>query len=146
MPSLRSINKEIGTNFKRWKEVTKALTPIEEVKPTPIPEVDMGIPISTDAKPTPEVKRYEIREDIAFKYETNADIAKALAEGYTLKDVANGRNVARRMHGKIAAAQHRHGKDSPEVLEAINEANRVSVMLTTARAAYNRIRYPERYA
>ena len=22
MPSLRSINKEIGTNFKRWKEVT----------------------------------------------------------------------------------------------------------------------------
>ena len=28
---------------------------------------------------------------------------------------------------------------------AIGEANRVSVMLTTARAAYNRITYPERY-
>ena len=59
--------------------------------------------------------------------------------------MANGRNAARRMHGKIAQAQHRHGKDAPEVLEAIDEANRVSVMLTTARAAYNRITYPERY-
>ena len=33
MPSLRSINKEAGTNFRRWKELTEAVT-IEEAKPS----------------------------------------------------------------------------------------------------------------
>ena len=73
-------------------------------------------------------------------------IAKALAEGWQIADVKNGRNAALKMRGKIAAAQHRHGKDSVEVQEAIDEANRTSAMLTTARAAYNRITYPERYS
>ena len=82
MPSLKSINKEAGTNFRRWKEVTavvKDATPIEkglfgvilEAKPTPeCQEAKTGIPVleaqekprsqtaardayALDAKPTP---------------------------------------------------------------------------------------------
>ena len=119
MPSLRSINKEAGTNFRRWEEVTEVLK-IEAPKPTPIPEVPEAKPVTT-------------------RLEDHPDIAKALAEGWTIKDVENGRNAAQRMHMSITAAQQRHGKDSLEVLSAIEEANRVSVMLTSARAAYNRI-------
>ena len=132
MPSLRSINKEAGTHFRRWKEVTAV---VKEAN-----EVETLVRILTDpTKPTP------IPDAVPTLLIDHPDIAEALAEGWTLKDVENGRNAARRMHGKIAAAQHRHGKDSPEVQTAIDEANRVSVMLTTARAAYNRITYPERY-
>ena len=136
MPSLKSINAEAGTNFRRWKELTKAVT-IEEAKPTP-PEAREAKPAPTPAVPP--------RQPPPARFEDHPDIAKALAEGWKLKDVENGRNAARRMHGMIAAAQHRHGKDAPEVQAAIDEANRVSVMLTTARAAYNRIQYPERYS
>ena len=123
MPSLRSINKEAGTSFRRWKELTKAVT-VEAPEPDDVTE---------EAKP------------VTTRLEDHPDIAKALAEGWTIKDVANGRNAARRMAGKIAAAQHHHGKDSSEAQEAIWEANRVSVLLTSARAAYNRLTYPERY-
>ena len=137
MPSLRSINAEAGTSFRRWKELTEAVT-IEEAKPTPIPEVH-------GPGPSPEGARGDEGVAGSTRLEDHPDIAKALAEGWTLKDCENGRNAARRMYGKIAAAQHHHGKDSPEAQAAIDEANRVSVMLTTARAAYNRITYPERY-
>ena len=127
MPSLKSINKEAGTNFKRWKEVTAAVT-IEAAKPTPIHiSVAVGSPEWRDL------------------LEDHPDIAKAIAEGFTLKDVENGRNANRRMGTKIYAASRRYGKRSMEVEAAIGAANRVSVMLTTARAAYNRITYPERY-
>ena len=52
MPSLRSINKEAGTNFRRWKEVTAVVKeaygnttgPLPEAKPTPIPEVPEAEP------------------------------------------------------------------------------------------------------
>ena len=83
--------------------------------------------------------------DGSNRLEDHPDIAKALAEGFTLKQCENGRHVARRMAMKIQAAQRRHGPRSDEAQAAIDEANRVSVMLTTARAAYNRITYPERY-
>ena len=77
--------------------------------------------------------------------EADPNIAKALAEGYKLKDCQNGRNAARRMGARVMVARFRHGPRSPQVAAAIAEANRVSVMLTTARAAYNRLAHPEWY-
>ena len=74
---------------------------------------------------------------------SDPDIAKALREGWKLADCQNGRNASQRMGSKIGIASHRYGPKSQEVADAIAEANRVSVMLTSARAAYNRIlRYP----
>ena len=122
MPSLRSINKEAGTSFRRWKELTKAVT-VEAPEPDDVPA------------------RAYVPETLA----SHPAIAKALAEGYSIGDVKNGRNAARRQHTKIRAAARHHGSRSPEVQAAIDEANRVSVMLTSARAAYNRLTYPERY-
>lgn len=90
----------------------------------------------------------ELKEEImaeTTRVEDHPDIAKALAEGWTLADCQNGRNAAQRMRSKIQNAGYRYGKSSPQVQEAIDEANRVSAMLTTARAAYNRIDHPELY-
>ena len=151
MPTLKGINAEAGTNFRRWKEVTAV---VKEANKPPVKARE--VERFNEPKPSPEGPEYPevtvahigvpAREYVPETLATHPDIAKALAEGYSIGDVENGRNAALRMHGRIAAAQHRHGKDAPEVLEAIGEANRVSVMLTTARAAYNRITYPERYA
>lgn len=66
-------------------------------------------------------------------------IVKAVEEGYKLADCRNGRRVARRMGTKIQMASYRYGPKSQEVADAIAEANRVSVMLTAARSAYNKI-------
>ena len=66
-------------------------------------------------------------------------IAKAMAEGFTLKEIASPRNVYRRFGTKISMAQHRYGKASQEAQDEIDESNRLGVILTTARAAYNRI-------
>lgn len=67
------------------------------------------------------------------------EIAMAVEAGYSLKDIINPRRVRMRMGAKIGMAQYRYGPAAPEVNEAIEEANRVSVMVTTARASYNRI-------
>ena len=72
--------------------------------------------------------------------EEQPDIAKALAEGFKLADCENGREANMRMQMKIGEASDQYGPKSPEVQAAIDEANRVSVMLTTARAAYNRLK------
>ena len=75
--------------------------------------------------------------------EAHPDIAKALGEGWKLADCRSGRRASRRMGARIGIAAFRHGPRSPEVAAAIAEANRVSAMLTSARAAHNRIlRYP----
>ena len=66
-------------------------------------------------------------------------IAKALKEGWRFTDCQNGRRAARNMGSKIMAASYRYGPKSEEVATAIAEANRVSVMLTSARSSYNRI-------
>ena len=78
--------------------------------------------------------------------DTHPDIMAAMAEGYSLADCQNGRNAAMRGRNAIMAAQRRYGPKSQEAEDAIAEGNRVSVMLTTARAAYNRITHPEWYA
>ena len=95
-----------------------------------------------EPKPTPEPPA---REYVASDLASHPDIAKVLAMGYSIADVKNGRNAARRQHTKIRAAARHYGSRSDEVKAAIAEANRLSVMLTSARAAYNRITYPQRY-
>ena len=77
--------------------------------------------------------------------DTHPSIMAAMAEGYSLADCENGRNAAMRGRNAIMAAQRRHGAGSDEAQAAIDEGNRVSRMLTTARAAYNRITHPEWY-
>ena len=138
MPSLRSINLEAGTNFRRWKEVPQALRDLKVAQPVPEPKPE---PVPAVPEPDDVPARAYVPETLA----NHPDIAKALAEGYSIGDVKNGRNAARRQHTKIRAAARHYGSRSDEVQDAIGEANRVSVMLTTARAAYNRITYPERY-
>lgn len=80
-----------------------------------------------------------LSQTVQKRMEANAEIAKALAEGWKLSDCQNGRRAAQRMGSKIGMASYRHGPKSQEMADAIDEANRVSVMLTSARAAYNRI-------
>ena len=48
--------------------------------------------------------------------------------------------IHRRLATVIMMASYRFGPDHDLVQKAIDEANRVSVMMTTARAALNRIR------
>ena len=145
MPSLRSINKEAGTNFRRWKQVAPAIKEGEQAK-AEVEVMKAAEPVIAKPAPVPEAAAVKVQEQTrSMEFADHPAIAKALAKGWSLKDVESGRNASRRMAGQVALAQHRHGKDSPEVAEAIDEANRVSVMLTAARAAYNRIRYPERY-
>ena len=67
------------------------------------------------------------------------DIAKAMAEGCSLEDVQNGRRWYRRHGSRIAMLQFRYGPKATEVQAAIDEGNRIAVILTTARAAFNRI-------
>ena len=73
------------------------------------------------------------------KMEADPDIAKAMAEGHSLYDIEKPKRVQRQMGARIGMAQYRYGPDHPKVQKAIDEANRVSVMMTTARAAFNRI-------
>ena len=73
------------------------------------------------------------------KMDADPDTAKAIAEGYTLADIASPGESYRNLGERVAVAQYRHGPHSPEVDEAIVKATRVSVMLTSARAAYMRI-------
>ena len=67
------------------------------------------------------------------------DIAKAIAEGCSLKDVENGRRWYRRHGSRVSMLQLRHGPKATEVQAAIDEGNRIAVILTAARAAFNRI-------
>ena len=76
---------------------------------------------------------------VRHKMDADPDIAEAIAEGYTLADIATPGESYRNLGERVADAQYRHGPHSPEVDAAIVEANRVSVMLTSARAAYMRI-------
>ena len=170
MPSLRSINKEIGTNFKRWKEVTGVLADAESALercescksvsddmkydiegvalcPSCWADLENAEPLPEEPTPpaVPEPDDVPAREYVPETLAEHPDIAKMLAMGYSIADVQNGRNAARRQHTKIRAAARHYGSRSDEVQEAINEANRLSALLTTARAAYNRITYPERY-
>ena len=123
MPTLKWINRQAGTDFRWSKELV---------------EIIKGVQMANVKLEPEEVKEAPAKPEGGF--EDHPDIAKALAEGWKLKDVENGRNAARRMSGKIQAAQYRYGPDSSEVQAAINAANRVAVMLTNARAAYNRIK------
>ena len=69
----------------------------------------------------------------------NPTILKAMREGWALSDCQHGRRAAQQMDTKIQTASYRYGPKSQEVVDATAEANRVSIMLTTARAAYNKI-------
>ena len=81
----------------------------------------------------------ELTNAVKRTMESNPDIAKAIQEGYTLRDIVNPRRIRMRMGSAIGMAQYRYGPSAPEVQKAIDEANHVSVMATNARAAYNRI-------
>ena len=59
-PSLRSINKETGTSFRRWKEVTAVVKEAREDEDEA--EALNGLPVLSEAEieevePTPEVTR-----------------------------------------------------------------------------------------
>ena len=71
--------------------------------------------------------------------QNDPDIGKAMGEGYTLKQIINPMGIHRRCGARIGMAAYRYGPRSKQVRDAIDEANRVSVMLTSARAAYNRL-------
>ena len=66
-------------------------------------------------------------------------VAAAVREGFTLEQIDDPRFGANRARAAIGNAQYRFGPDSPEGQAAIDEANRVSVLLTNARAARRRM-------
>ena len=66
-------------------------------------------------------------------------VAAAVREGFTVEQIDDPRFGANRARTAIGIAQYRFGPDSPEGQAAIDEANRVSVLLTNARAARRRL-------
>ena len=57
MPSLKDINKAAGTNFRRWKEVTEAVT-VKETEPTP--EVKEAAPMPEQSEFPPRITNERI--------------------------------------------------------------------------------------
>ena len=70
----------------------------------------------------------------------NACVIRALAEGLTIKQITNPRATAQLAGMKIMRTAYRYGPRSYQVKNAIDEANRLSVIATSARAAINRIK------
>ena len=61
MPSLRSINKEAGTTFRRWKEVPQALIDLKVAQPVPEPKPDAECLLSPSlmtSRPVPTSPRH----------------------------------------------------------------------------------------
>ena len=71
-------------------------------------------------------------------YAADPDIKKALDAGYTLAEIEDPKTQA--VFGEtIQAAAEKYGPRSHEMEVAIDMANAAAVMLTSARAAYNRL-------
>ena len=75
---------------------------------------------------------------VAFDYAADPDIKRALDAGWTLDEVADPETQAR-LGEAIRAAAEKYGPRSDEMREAIDAANAAAVMLTSARAAYERM-------
>ena len=71
-------------------------------------------------------------------YAADPDIKKAFDAGYSLDQIADPDTQAAAGEA-IQAAAEKYGPRSDEMQAAIDVANAVAVMLTNARAAYNRI-------
>ena len=72
-------------------------------------------------------------------YAADPDIKKALDAGYSLDQISDPETQG--MLGEaVTAAADQFGPGSPEEQAAIDAANESAVMLTSARAAYNRIK------
>ena len=72
-------------------------------------------------------------------YAADPDIKKALEAGYTLAEIEDPKTQAT-LGEAIQAAAEKYGPRSDEMQAAIDAANASAVMLTSARAAYNRIK------
>ena len=70
----------------------------------------------------------------------NACVIKALAEGLTIKKITNSRSLRNRARTKISNVANIYGPQSKKVQDAIDEANRISIIATSARAAIARIK------
>lgn len=74
-----------------------------------------------------------------LSYDEDPDIAEAFASGYLLSDFtsreAEGAALSAKYSGKIELAE----KGSEEWRNLIDNANQDSIILTSARAAYNRL-------
>ena len=72
-------------------------------------------------------------------YSTDPDIQRAVDAGYSLEQIANPHTQGD-LGEAIQAAAEKYGPRSDEMQAAIDVANAAAVMLTNARAAYNRIK------
>ena len=72
-------------------------------------------------------------------YAADPDIKKALDAGYTLEDIVDP-DTQKLLAEAIQVAAEKYGPRSDEMQTAIDAANKAAVMLTSARAAYNRIK------
>ena len=72
-------------------------------------------------------------------YAADPDIKKALDAGYTLEQIEDPKTQGALGEAILVAAE-RYGPRSDEMEAAIDKANAAAVMLTSARAAYNRIK------
>ena len=71
-------------------------------------------------------------------YADDPAIKEALDAGYSLEQIADPR-TQQTFREAIYVAGEKYGPRSDEVNAAIDAANAASVMLTSARAAYNRL-------
>ena len=71
-------------------------------------------------------------------YALDPDIKRAMDAGYSLKQIADP-DTQKEFGEAVQEAAEEYGPRSIEVEEAIDAANDAAVMLTSARAAYDRL-------